>query len=147
MRRLIVILAVIAVVVTMFALVLAREDSNGGDDVTADTGLAAQEVSSGDIDIVVTPDRLDDVGATFIITLDTHATELDADLTRASLDVDGTRWPVDGWNGDESGGHHRSGQLRFTAAGRPAGAVVLTMSDFPDPVEVTWTLEDTEAEP
>lgn len=147
MRRLIVIVAVIAVVVTAFVLVLARANLNDADDVTAGSGLAAQEVNSGDIDIVVRPDVLDDRGATFSITLDTHATELDADLTRASLDVDGTSWPVDGWNGDEPGGHHRSGQLRFTAAGQPTGTVVLTLRDFPDPVVVTWTLDDIEAGP
>lgn len=141
MRRLIMILGVLAATVVALILVVGRDRSNDSVELANGTTLVAKQASSGDIDIVVQLEQLDDLGATFTVTLDTHATELDADLTQASLDVDGTTWPVAAWNGDEPGGHHRSGQLRFTAAGRPSGSVVLTLKDLPDPVELTWTLE------
>lgn len=147
MRRLIIVLAVVVATVITIVLVAGRGRSNDRSEVTANTALDSQQASSGDIDIDVQPEQLDDRGATFTITLDNHATELDADLTLASLDVDGTTWPVAEWDGDEPGGHHRTGQLRFTAAGRAAGQVVLTLTDLPDPVEITWVLEaDTEAD-
>lgn len=147
MRRLIIVLAVLAAATVALALAAGRDRSNARTEVAADNAFVSQQVSSGDIDVIVQPEQLDDRGATFTITLDTHSTELDADLTQASLDVDGTTWPVAGWNGDEPGGHHREGQLRFAANGRPAGTVVLTLNDLPDPIELTWTLEaDTEGE-
>lgn len=147
MRRLILILGVLVATAIALVLVVERDRSNDRAEVAADSALVSKQASSGDIDIVVQLEQLDNLGATFTVTLDTHATELDADLTQASLDVGGTTWPVAGWNGDEPGGHHRSGQLRFTAAGRPAGRVVLTLKDLPDPVVVRWTLEaDTEAD-
>lgn len=141
MRRVVMIVAALAAVATGFVLVRGAGGSDDGDSVvTSDRGLVSQQVSSGDIDIVVKPEQLDDRQATFTITLDTHATELDADITQATLDVDGTAWPVADWSGDGPGGHHRSGLLRFTAGGRPTGTAVLTLNDLPEPVAVTWTL-------
>jgi hypothetical protein len=140
-HRLIMFLVVLAATVIAVVLVAGRHRSNDRAEVAADTVFVFQQVSSGDIDVVVQPEQLDDRGATFTITLDTHATELTADLTQASLVIDDTTWQVAGWNGDEPGGHHREGQLRFAANGRPAGTAVLTLNDLPDPIELTWTLE------
>lgn len=93
-----------------------------------------------DVDVKIGPRQLDDQGAVFTITLDTHFVELSADVTRASLAVGDTEWPVEGWSGDGPGGHHREGELRFRAGGPAAGTATLTIPGLPEPVEVTWDL-------
>jgi hypothetical protein len=119
--------------------------SRGGDDgaPAADTsgGLETRELSVGEIDIKIEPRQLDDQGAAFAITLDTHSAELSMDLGAAELEVAGTSWSVTGWDGDGPSGHHREGELRFEAAGPATGTAWLVLPGFPEPVEVTWELE------
>lgn len=119
--------------------------SRGGNDSTpaADTGagLETRTLSAGEIDIKLEPRQLDDQGAAFAITLDTHSAELSMDLAAAELEVAGTSWPVAGWDGDSPSGHHREGELRFEAAGPATGTARLTLPGFPEPVEITWELE------
>jgi hypothetical protein len=142
MRRRLIPAAVALAVLLGGGLVLA---SRGGDDGTpaADTGggLETRALSAGEIDIKLEPRQLDDRGATFAVTLDTHSAELSMDLTAAELEVAGTSWPVTGWDGDGPSGHHREGELRFEAAGLATGSARLTLPGFPEPVEVTWELE------
>ena len=140
MRRGLTFAAVVAVVVVVGGLLLA---SRGGDDAAApanDTGLDAQTVSTGEIDIEIQPSQLDDQGAEFELILDTHSVELAMDLTDATLEVAGTVWPVAGWDGDGPSGHHREGELRFEPAGPATGTARLVLAGFAEPVEVSWDL-------
>lgn len=142
MRRRLIPATVALAVLLAGGLVLA---SRGGDDGTpaADTGggFETRELSAGEIDIKIEPRRIDDQGATFAITLDTHSAELSMDLGAAELEVAGTSWPVTGWDGDGPSGHHREGELRFEAAGPATGTARLALAGFSEPVEVTWELE------
>lgn len=138
MRRGLTLAVALAVVLVGGGLLLT---SRGGDDATSSdngTGLGDQTVSVGDIDIDIQPRQLDDGGAAFGLILDTHSVELAMDLTVATLEVDGTVWPVVGWSGDGPRGHHREGELRFESAGPATGIVRLALGGFDDPVEVSW---------
>lgn len=105
--------------------------------------LPARTVEAGKVTVKVTPTLLDSSGATFAIVLDTHSVELSLDVAAgAVLNVGGTVWPTSGWSGDGPSGHHRTGQLRFTAGGPATGTATLTISGLPAPVEATWVLGD-----
>ena len=100
-----------------------------------------RSVEAGAVEVKITPTELDSSGAKFTIVLDTHSADLSLDLTTASqLDVGGTAWAVEGWEGDGPGGHHRTGQLRFTAKGPAQGIAILRISGLPEPVEAMWEL-------
>lgn len=140
MRRRLIVVVLAALVFAVGGLVLA---SGGRDDAgtlapAEVPGLETRTVTAGEVDIEIQPIQLDDQGAVFVIILDTHSVELSADLTRASLEVDGVAWPVEAWSGDGPGGHHREGELRFASAGSPTGTVRLVLPDFLEPVDVTW---------
>lgn len=104
--------------------------------------LDTRSLTAGDVDVEIQPRQLDDQGATFAITLDTHSVELSADLTEATLQVGDTAWTGARWSGDGPGGHHREGELRFESTGPASGPVRLTLPGLPDPVEATWDLGD-----
>ena len=107
------------------------------------SSLPVRTVEAGAVDVTVTPTLLDSSGATFAIVLDTHSVELSLDMAAAAvLNVGGTVWPTSGWSGDGPSGHHRTGELRFTAAGPAAGTAILTISGLSKPVEATWELGD-----
>lgn len=137
MRRRLIIGAAAAGILVASGLVLA---SRGGDDRGAvePTGLEARTVTAGDVEIEIEPRQLDTQGATFGIALDTHSTELSMDLDNAQLQVDGTTWPLIGWEGDGPSGHHREGELRFESAGAATGTAQLTLDGFGQAVEVEW---------
>lgn len=106
--------------------------------------LPTRNVESGSVEVTITPTRFDATGATFAITLDTHSVDLSVDLAAsAALDVDGTAWTVAGWTGTGPGGHHREGELAFTAPGPPSGTATLRISGLPEPVEATWDIGGT----
>ena len=141
MRRRLIVAAVSIVVLLGGGLLLAARGGDDGESTTANnTGLQAQTLSAGEIDIEVAPLQLDQGGAAFTITLDTHTTELSMDLNAAALDVGGSSWPVTGWDGDGPSGHHREGELRFEAAGPATGMARLVLAGFSEPVEMTWEL-------
>ena len=105
--------------------------------------LPARTVKAEKVTVKVTPTLLDSSGATFAIVLDTHSVELSLDVAAgAVLNVGGTVWPTSGWSGDGPSGHHRTGQLRFTAGGPATGTATLTISGLPASVETTWVLGD-----
>ncbi len=59
----------------------------------------------------------------FDVTLSTHVSPLEQDLTRVSVLVDpsGTQYAPTAWKGDPPGGHHRKGVLEFApVSGSPA---------------------------
>ena len=117
-----------------------------GDDGPAESGvpgLEAQSAEAGAVSVRVAPRQLDEDGAVFVVSMDTHEVELDADLTAtATLTVDGRTWSSPQWSGDGAGGHHREGELRFEGSAPARGEVVLALGGFPEPVRLTWQLED-----
>lgn len=141
-RRLIVVAAVASVGVVAAVLGAARDASDTGPATAGGLGLGTRSVSAGEVQLTIAVRRLDDAGATFAVTLDTHSGDLDVDVAAAArLEVGATTWPVLAWDGDGPGGHHREGELRFRPAGAPAGTVRLRIGGFDEPVEVTWDLE------
>lgn len=142
MRRRSLTLVVVVLIAALGALYLAVRSpegaSRGGEQ--AGSGLDVQQVEAGEVDVTIDPVELDDEGAAFEITFDTHSVELDADVMRATLVVAGSEWPVMNWNGDGPGGHHREGTLRFRAMGPPKGEAVLALAGLPGPVEVRWVV-------
>ena len=103
--------------------------------------LPVRKIQAGAVEVIITPTLMDSSGATFSIVLDTHSADLSVDFTTsAALDVDGTAWINAGWTGDGPGGHHRTGEVQFTANGPATGAATLTISGLPEPVEATWEL-------
>ncbi len=101
------------------------------------------EVKVGEVTVELDLRRLDADGAVFEIVFDTHSVELDQDLARdARLVVGETTWPYAAWTGDGASGHHREGELRFTAAGPVVGTITLTIDGLPGPVAATWEAEE-----
>lgn len=101
------------------------------------------EVKVGEVKVGLNLRRLDADGAVFEIVFDTHSVELDQDLARdARLVVGDTTWPYAAWTGDGASGHHREGELRFTAAGPVVGTITLTIGGLPGPVTATWEAEE-----
>ncbi len=116
-------------------------DGDGGAEPGSTGGLRTVKVTAGEVDVEIEPVRLDDGGAEFEITMDTHSVELTVDPARTGeLVVDGRSWPNTGWAGAGPSGHHREGRLSFAAAGPARGTARLTIGGFPAPVEATWTL-------
>lgn len=137
--RLIAIAIVIVVAVAVGVAVLGRD----GESTTPErrSALAARTVKAGAVTVKVEPHHIDTSGAEFELTLDTHSQNLTMDLAAgAELVVGGTRWPVEGWDGDGPSGHHRAGTLRFGAGGPPTGAVEINLDGFASPVSAGWRL-------
>jgi len=125
--------------VSILALVTIGGCASVASKAPSNTVLPSRSLTAGAVNVVITPTRLDATGATFAISLDTHSADLSLDLTTAAkLDVNGTTWAVDRWTGAAPGGHHRAGNLTFTAPGPPTGTVHLTISGLPGPIDATW---------
>jgi len=78
--------------------------------------LETRENSEGDVSVFVTPrgDLVSDPIWNFEVTLNTHSVELLQDLAEVSDLVAGAEsYSPIAWEGDASGGHHRSGILKF----------------------------------
>lgn len=135
-------LALAAVVVVAVGGIVARRVTEAVTPTRpASTTLPTRTIAAGAVTIKVSPGQLDTDGAVFKVSFDTHSVNLDQDLARqARLTVGANTWPVAGWSGDGPGGHHRSGELRFNAAGPAAGTVTLAIDGLPEPVTATWDL-------
>lgn len=104
-------------------------------------GLSRVKESAGAVEITLTPTRLDNDGAAFVIVFDTHAGELDLDVAaNATLTVNGIAWSDSTWSGAKPGGHHREGTLRFTAAGPATGTARLEIAGLEAPLTASWPL-------
>ena len=115
------------------------QDNGGPAPARGATALATRTVPAGEVTVKVEPRQVDATGAVFKVTFDTHSEALDLDVARgATLVVGGVAWPVAGWSGDGPGGHHREGELRFSAGGPATGAAMLTISGLSKPVTATW---------
>lgn len=143
-------LAIVAVAVA--GLALALRDRGGVEPIDPGPGSPAsvpaadapfayplRSVQAGPVLVSIRPLRFDGSGAAFEIGLETHSVDLSVDLAGAArLEVAGAVWPGATWEGDPPGGHHRSGELRFPAAGPAEGTAVLTIDGLPRPVEASW---------
>ncbi len=147
--RLILVLAVSAVVGTVAVVLAARDGAPVGADAVrsrpptpvTEAGLSPRTVDAGGVQVRIEPIAIDETGATFLVALDTHQGDLGVDLARAArLEVGGERWDEASWEGDPPGGHHRQGTLRFEPMGSPSGRVRLAIQGLPEPVVVTWDL-------
>ncbi len=141
-RRSWLVFAVVSVLLAggIFAWPRLRPDASPNR-VAATTSLAARTIEAGEVTVKIQPRQLDAGGAVFTIIFDTHSVELNQDLrSQARLVVGGTTWPTASWTGDGPSGHHREGDLRFTAAGSASGTATLTIDGLPDPVTTTWTV-------
>ena len=96
----------------------------------------------GAVDVKARPVKLDVDGAAITLIFDSHSVSFDVDpATAVTLDVDGSRWPAAGWDGQPPSGHHREGTLRFTASGPARGTATLTIgSGLPQPAQFSWTI-------
>lgn len=136
MRRLTPLLAAAAA----FAVLLA---ACGSDDPPAAAGLDTRTVTAGEVEVTITPTRVDDTGASFAVVFDTHSVDLDLDVAdAAALTVDGQAWTDPAWDGDGPGGHHREGTLTFSAAGPANGDAVLTIEGLDEPAAAQWALPE-----
>lgn len=136
--RIVVPIVIVAIAGASLAIALSRRDAAGSSRTGA---LPTRTVEAGEVVVKILPVRLDDAGAVFRVTLDTHSGDLGVDLTRAArLEVGGSVWPTPVWKGDPAGGHHREGELRFTSTGAASGTVTLTIGGLPGPVVARWTL-------
>ncbi len=79
--------------------------------------LAAQTISARGVTVKVTPTNMASNAGSweFAIVLDSHSAEMNDDLVKSSLLLDGAagRFAPVGWDGAPPGGHHREGVLRF----------------------------------
>ena len=111
------------------------------DNGAASNSGAERTIEAGSVIVKRQLRRLDVDGAVFEIIFDTHDVELDQDMVQeAHLVVGETPWPTAEWSGDGVGGHHREGELRFTAAGPAEGVATLSIDGLPEPVSATWDI-------
>lgn len=129
-------------VVLVAALVFTACQGSDKSTPTTDTGLDTRTVEAGEVTVEIDPRRVDERGAEFAVTFDTHTVELDLDVAaNAKLTVGGVAWTNPTWAGDGPTGHHRSGVLRFTPAGPADGEIEIRISGLPEAVAARWTLE------
>ena len=83
----------------------------------ANPNLPAQTSSARGVTVKVTPQNVagDAKMWDFAVVLDTHSADLNDDLVKSSLLLDGAggRYAPAAWDGAPPGGHHREGVLRF----------------------------------
>lgn len=103
-------------------------------------GLVVQTADAGGVEVTVTPMQLDDDSALFEVTFNTHTIDLTVGAADAALLVGSVRWGPPRWDGDPTGGHHRSGRLSFPAQGPAVGPAVLSIGGLPEPVTFEWSL-------
>lgn len=141
-RRLIAIGIAATAVAGAVALVATRGDGgNSAGGASAGSTFETRTEDAGEVTVEATLVQLGDTGAVAEVVFDTHAVELDLDVAAgATLTVGGVAWPTGGWDGDGPGGHHREGELRFSAAGQAEGDAVLTLAGLSEPLTFRWPL-------
>jgi hypothetical protein len=143
-RSVIVVLAAVLVLLAGFAIAIWRtsvDTVNNRADSKAGATLPTRTVDAAGVAVKIEPQQIDATGAAFRISFDTHSVDLEFDVTQiAHLTVADAPWTASSWAGDGPGGHHRSGLVRFSSGGAPAGTAVLHLSGLPEPVVASWTL-------
>jgi len=94
--------------------------------------LATQKSSGRGVTVDVTPQILSTGASTwdFKIVLDTHSQDLNDDLMKSVVLLDGTggKYVPTGWDGAGPGGHHREGVLRFKPVSPRPQAIELSIT-------------------
>ncbi len=110
------VLALTAVTVAPAAW-LSDNGGFGWNEAAAASHLAARTSSAAGVTVKVTPQNVAGDAKTwdFAIVLDTHSADLNDDLVKSSLLLDGAggRFAPVAWDGAAPDGHHREGVLRF----------------------------------
>lgn len=92
-------------------------DAASGPTQISNNNLETKESNEGPVSVAVTPQSLESSLPTwnFEISLNTHSGSIDADLVTVSelMDDKGRSYKAVSWEGSASGGHHRSGVLKF----------------------------------
>ena len=109
--------------------------------------LKTQRSSDRGVTVAVTPQNLS-AGAKswdFKIVLDTHSVDLNDDLVKIAVLLDGTggKYAPVAWDGAGPGGHHREGVLRFKPPASRPQAIELRISRPGEakPRVFSWRLE------
>ena len=109
--------------------------------------LGTQQNSDRGVTVAVTPQNLSAGAKTwdFKIVLDTHSADLNDDLVKSALLLDGAggqHAPI-AWDGAPPGGHHREGVLRFKPVTPQPAAIELkiTRTGEPGPRSFRWPLK------
>ena len=111
---------------------LADSGGFGWNEAVAAVHLATQTGSARGVTVKVTPQNVANDANTwdFAIVLDTHSADLNDDLVKSSLLLDGAggRHAPLAWDGAPPGGHHREGVLRFKPISPRPQAIELQIS-------------------
>lgn len=108
--------------------------------------LSTQTLTDGTVTYKVTPKNLAFSAPTwdFDISLDTHTGSLDQDLVSIVQLVDnkGNKYQATKWEGDQPGGHHREGILKFSPViPRPSYIEIGIQTDKPtENTKLRWSL-------
>lgn len=130
---------VLVLVAGVLVLAACGDGSGQQNAVVAGRELATRTVEVASVKVEVSPRRLDSRGATFAVAFDTHEGALGLDpADGARLQVGGVEWTDARWRGDGTGGHHRSGELRFAPRGPVERPIHLTISGLARPVTFEW---------
>lgn len=134
----------VTILIVSLLVVATAACTSGAGSASSSSSFPERTATAGAIDVKARPVTIDSTGAGFEVSFDSHAASFDADPTKAiTLDVNGTRWPAQSWDGDPPAGHHRKGTIRFNASGPAAGSATLNIGDLPQPVQFTWTVGGT----
>ncbi|MCL4417101.1 MAG: hypothetical protein M1268_02840 [Patescibacteria group bacterium] len=119
MKKIVIIFIVLLLIILAFTLknsfsvnLNPKSASNPGS-----SNLETKENNEGPVSVIVTPNDLNNglSGWDFQVVLNTHTEELTADLVTVSVLIDNQNhvYKPLAWEGDNSGGHHRKGILKF----------------------------------
>jgi hypothetical protein len=124
--------------VVLVALVAPGGTANAG---VGSRRLPTKTAEVNESAVQASPRRVDARGAVINITLDTHSGDLDVDVRkRSTLTVGGESWPTVSYRGDNPGGHHREGTLRFDSGGPAIGSMRLVIKGLGGTVKFSWRL-------
>ena len=113
-RRLAIVLAVTVLALCVAPLAMAQS--------VGAAEFATRSNDAGGVRVDVKPKSIAAGSAwEFEVVMDTHTKPLNDDLTKTAVLVDdgGRKYAPLDWQGDEAGGHHRKGVLRFPAPSEP----------------------------
>ena len=132
MRKAIVSVLALTAVAVAPAVWLSNSSGFGWNEAVAASHLAAESSSARSVTIKVTPKNLSSDANTwdFAVFLDTHSVDLNDDLVKTSvlLDGAGARYAPVAWDGASPGGHRREGVLRFKPIAPAPQAVELQIT-------------------
>lgn len=112
-------------------ILVSRDSSNFLENEASNNSLKTESKTAGAVEVSATP-LLTKSSYEFDISLNTHATELNYDLTSLSTLTDDKNQSLRSikWEGDDLGGHHRKGKLIFSGFGQKPKTLSLTINNI-----------------